>query len=151
MFIEDLLNNSAAHGKPITRALFDEVVATNSKRRFAVSEDGRRARASQGHTVQIELGYKPMQPPEFLYHGTTSSRISEIRTRGLLKMDRHHVHLSRDVSGARAVGGRRGRPVVLRVEAGRMLADGHVCFLTPNGVWLTEHVPSEYIDFGACQ
>ena len=56
------------------------------------------------------------------------------------------MRLSPDVETARVVGMRRGRPVVLRVAAGRMHRDGHVFFLSANGVWLTEHVPPVYID-----
>ncbi len=64
-------------------------------------------------------------------------------------MKRHHVHLSADATTATKVGERRGEPVILRVQAGRMHQDGHVFFLSANGVWLTEAVPPEYIDFEA--
>ena len=60
-------------------------------------------------------------------------------------MARHHVHLSPDIATARAVGSRRGRPVILRVAAGRMHADGHVFYLSANGVWLTDEVPPQYL------
>lgn len=78
--------------------------------------------------------------------GTIAASLAAIRTGGLQRMERHHVHLSPDVETARVVGMRRGRPVVLRVAAGRMHRDGHVFFLSANGVWLTEHVPPVYID-----
>ena len=60
---------------------------------------------------------------------------------------RHHVHLSGDERTARRVGRRRGRPVVLVVEAGRMHADGRAFFRSANGVWLTDSVPPEYLQF----
>ena len=78
--------------------------------------------------------------------GTIAASLAAIRTGGLQRMERHHVRLSPDVETARVVGMRRGRPVVLRVAAGRMHRDGHVFFLSANGVWLTEHVPPVYID-----
>jgi putative RNA 2'-phosphotransferase len=144
--IDVLLNRCLLHGHDISRPVLEEIVATNSKRRFAVSEDGLRIRASQGHTVDVDLGYPPTTPPEFLFHGTAAPRLSSIRTSGLKRMNRHHVHLSPDVATARMVGARRGRPVVLRVFAARMHRDGHLFFLSRNGVWLTTSVPPEYIE-----
>lgn len=143
--IDDLLERCREAGRPISRELLDEMVATNSKRRFAISEDGTRIRASQGHSLAIDLGLPPALPPEILYHGTVASSLPAIRTRGLRRMTRHHVHLSPDAETARAVGSRRGAPVVLSIAAGAMHRDGHVFHCSDNGVWLTEHVPPEYI------
>jgi putative RNA 2'-phosphotransferase len=62
-------------------------------------------------------------------------------------MQRHHVHLSPDRETATTVGERRGEPSILVIDAGRMARDGFDFFVSANGVWLTEHVPPEYIDF----
>jgi putative RNA 2'-phosphotransferase len=43
------------------------------------------------------------------------------------------------------VGNRRGRAVVLVVDAARMVADGHAFGVSDNGVWLAEFVPSQYL------
>src|SRR5690242_6294049 len=64
--IDDLLAASAAHGQKISRADLEYVVAHNDKKRFAVSDDGLRIRASQGHSADVDLGYEPSQPPEIL-------------------------------------------------------------------------------------
>jgi putative RNA 2'-phosphotransferase len=144
--IDDLVERARAHGKPLTREGVEAIAATSPKQRFAISEDGRRVRASQGHSVDVDLGYQPTVPPETLFHGTIAASLAAIRAGGLQRMERHHVHLSPDVETARVVGMRRGKPVVLRVAAGRMHRDGHVFFLSANGVWLTEHVPPLYID-----
>jgi putative RNA 2'-phosphotransferase len=143
--VETLLRGCAAHGRPLTRAELDEVVVTNAKQRFAFSSDGRRIRANQGHSTDVDLGYEPAEPPAVLFHGTVLRALPSIREQGLLPMARHHVHLSSDEATARAVGARRGKPVVLRVDAGAMRAAGHVFFRTPNGVWLTSAVPSAFI------
>lgn len=145
--IDRVVAQCVAHGKAVSRDLVEEVVATSAKQRFAISDDGRRIRASQGHSVPVELGYEPAEPPELLFHGTVRGSLSSIRAEGLLKQNRHHVHLSRDVATARTVGARRGKPVVLRIAAGRMHRDGHVFFQSANGVWLTERVPPAYIEF----
>jgi putative RNA 2'-phosphotransferase len=35
------------------------------------------------------------------------------------------------------------------VWAGEMHRAGHEFYLSANGVWLTEHVPANFLDFGA--
>ena len=36
--------------------------------------------------------------------------------------------------------------MVLRVLAGKMHRDGHLFYLSANGVWLTDRVPPEYLE-----
>ncbi|MET9350859.1 RNA 2'-phosphotransferase [Streptomyces termitum] len=143
--IDALLAATAAHGFPISRAELDHVVAANDKKRFAV-EDGR-IRASQGHTVAVDLDLPPAEPPAYLYHGTVGDRLPAIRAEGLRPMARHDVHLSPDRETATRVGARRGRPVVLSVDTGAMHRAGHVFRVSANGVWLTAAVPPEFIRF----
>lgn len=143
--VDALLDALQAHGRRITRAELEEVVRTNAKKRFLLSDDGRRIRASQGHSVDLDLGYEPVAPPEILFHGTAERTLEAIRRDGLSKMNRHHVHLSAEEATAREVGARHGRPVVLRVDAKTMHDDGHVFFVSDNGVWLTDAVPAIYL------
>ncbi|WP_405554460.1 RNA 2'-phosphotransferase [Streptomyces sp. NBC_01171] len=143
--IDTLLAAAAAHGFPISRAELDHVVAVNDKRRFAV--EGGRIRASQGHSVEVALGLPPATPPPYLYHGTVARSLDAIRAEGLRAMNRHDVHLSADRETATRVGARRGRPVVLTVDAGAMHRDGHVFHVSANGVWLTDAVPPRYLRF----
>ncbi|MFE9842218.1 RNA 2'-phosphotransferase [Streptomyces goshikiensis] len=143
--IDDLLRAAAAHGFHVSRAELDHVVATNDKKRFAV--EGTRIRASQGHTVAVDLGFPESEPPAYLYHGTVAPALDAIRAEGLRPMARHHVHLSPDRETATRVGARRGRPVVLSVDAGAMRAAGHVFRISANGVWLAEAVPPEFLRF----
>src|SRR5919109_5052260 len=113
--IDTLIAAAAAHGFRFTWQELDHVVATNDKRRFAV--EGTRIRASQGHSIDVELGLPPATPPPYLYHGTVARNLDAIRAEGLRPMARHDVHLSPDRETARRVGARRGRPVVLSVDA----------------------------------
>jgi putative RNA 2'-phosphotransferase len=143
--VSELLRACEAHGRRLTLGQLREVVAGNDKRRFSFSEDGQRIRANQGHSLPVELGYSPAAPPGTLYHGTVRKFLPSISAEGLKKGARHHVHLSPDEETARRVGGRRGEPVLIKVESGRMHRDGHEFFRSANGVWLTEHVPPEYL------
>ncbi|MFI9119203.1 RNA 2'-phosphotransferase [Streptomyces bikiniensis] len=141
--IDALLRAAAEHGFPISREELDHVVATNDKKRFAI--EGTRIRASQGHTVRVDLDLPAAEPPAYLYHGTVAGRLPSIRAEGLRPMARHHVHLSPDRETATRVGARRGRPVVLSVDAGAMHRAGHVFHVSANGVWLTDTVPPEFL------
>jgi len=147
--VDTLLDALAAHGRTVTRAELDAVVAGNDKRRFAIVEgaDGRdRIRASQGHSVPIDLGLTDEPPPERLFHGTSAGTVPAILREGLVKGRRHAVHLSVDVPTARTVGARRSGPVaLLAVDAAAMAAAGHRFQRSANGVWLTEHVPPVFI------
>ncbi|MDK1346260.1 RNA 2'-phosphotransferase [Streptomyces sp. 378] len=143
--IDALIAAAAAHGFRFTRDELDHVVATNDKRRFAV--EGTRIRASQGHSVEVDLGLAPATPPAYLYHGTVARALDVIRTEGLRPMTRHAVHLSPGRETATRVGARRGQPVVLAVHASAMHRDGHVFQVSANGVWLTQSVPVRYLRF----
>lgn len=141
--VDELMAACARKGRRFSRAELDHVVATNNKKRFAFSADGRRIRASQGHSVPVELGLEPADPPEVLFHGTAAATLPLILVEGLRPMSRQDVHLSADVETAVRVGSRHGRPVVLAVDAAALAAEGHVFRISANGVWLTDRVPPE--------
>ena len=142
--IDTLLVQAAQHNRPISRAQLLEIVATNPKKRFTLSADGSQIRAAQGHsTAQVAIAHNPIQPPDTLYHGTRF--LDSIRSQGLIAGSRHHVHLSADIPAAQKVGQRHGKPIVLRIHAAAMHAAGHAFYLSDNQVWLTDHVPVQYI------
>lgn len=143
--VTELLQACQQHGFPLSQAELESVVVTNDKQRFSFNKDKTRIRASQGHSVEVELGYQPARPPELLYHGTVERFLPSILEKGLLKGQRHHVHLSGDVATAIKVGTRRGEPMILTIHSGQMYRDGCVFYQSANGVWLTEHVPPAYI------
>ena len=129
----------------ITRDVIQAVVATSDKRRFTLSPDGTRIRAAQGHSIEVNLGYAAVKPPDVLYHSTAWSNWTSIAVEGLTPRARHAVHLSTDVDTATRVGARHGRPLLLVVDAARMHADGYAFSRSDNGVWLTVSVPAAYL------
>jgi putative RNA 2'-phosphotransferase len=143
--VEALLQAAANHGKPISRAELEEVVTSSDKQRFAFDDTGTQIRAQQGHSVPVDLELVPVAPPAVLYHGTVPAALPAIEQQGLRPMNRHHVHLSPDEETARRVGNRRGPAVVLVVDAAGLQAAGHVFYVSGNGVWLTDHVPAQYL------
>jgi putative RNA 2'-phosphotransferase len=145
--VDDLLDALNRNGIRVGRDQLDEVVARNDKRRYAFDETGSLIRASQGHSVAVDLGLPEADPPALLFHGTVADALESIRREGLRPMRRHHVHLSATQETAIRVGARRGDPVVLRVDAHRMAADDYRFFLSANGVWLADQVPPDYLTY----
>jgi putative RNA 2'-phosphotransferase len=144
--IDVLLAALANHGTALERAELEAIVGGSDKQRFAISDDGLRIRAQQGHSVAVDLGHAEAAPPALLYHGTVARFLPSILEHGLRPGQRHHVHLSATAETALAVGQRRGEAVILTVRAAAMAAAGHAFFVTPNQVWLTAHVPPVYLD-----
>lgn len=146
--IDSLILRAQEAGHSLSRGVITEVVDSNDKQRFELSEDGLRIRARQGHSVRgVDPDLQSVTPPATLYHGTVARFLPSIRQNGLLKQSRNHVHLSAETQTAIVVANRRGEAVVLAIDAAAMAHAGHTFFLSANGVWLTEDVPSEFIAF----
>jgi putative RNA 2'-phosphotransferase len=144
VLVGDLLAAAQKNGFPIAYDDLVDGVETDDKQRFAFDMSGELIRANQGHSVDVDLQLEEQEPPETLYHGTVERFLASILEQGLVRGKRHHVHLSKDVETARKVGSRRGKPVILTVEAGRMHRNGYRYLLSANGVWLTDSVPPDY-------
>ncbi len=141
--IAALIAAAANDGKQLDWDLVQAVVTTSDKKRFAISEDGLRIRAVQGHSTEsVDINYVEKVPPEFLYHGTATRFMESIRKEGLLPSSRQYVHLSQDEQTALAVGQRHGKPVVLKIKALLMHKQGFKFFQAENGIWLTSAVPA---------
>ncbi|WP_246625316.1 RNA 2'-phosphotransferase [Edaphocola aurantiacus] len=143
--VTTLLEQMQASNPEMNRAFLEHIVDTNAKQRFAFNETKDKIRANQGHSVSVQLNYIPQPPPEILYHGTAQQYLERILQQGLLKGERHHVHLSIDTETARQVGQRHGKPSILSIDTKQMLQDGHLFYCAANGVWLTEQVPVQYL------
>lgn len=145
--IAALIAGAKQTGRELDEALIRAIAESSDKKRFAISEDGLRIRAVQGHsTGSVAIAYVDKVPPEFLYHGTTTRFLESILKEGLKPGERQHVHLSEDVQTATAVGQRYGKPVVLKIEALRMYQQGFKFYQAENGVWLTPACPPDWIE-----
>ena len=145
--IDVLIRQAKKHGMQISQDLITEVVRTNDKKRFTLSEDNLKIRAAQGHsTNQVNIAYIEKIPPEHLYHGTATHFLDSIFQQGLIAGERHYVHISIDEKTAIAVGKRHGKPIVLRIKALAMFQQGFKFYLADNGVWLTNNVPSQFLE-----
>ncbi len=145
--VDELIQQCNKHNKHLDMELLLEVVETNDKKRFALNANQTKIRANQGHSISIDLGLNEEKPKTILYHGTVEKFLNSIQKTGLEKRSRQHVHLSQNQETAIKVGSRRGKPIILTVDAPQMLVDGYTFYLSNNGVWLTDHVPAKYIKF----
>jgi putative RNA 2'-phosphotransferase len=144
--IAKLIVAASVVGKRLDRDLIKSVVATNDKQRFSVSDDGLQVRAVQGHSApSVDIAFAEQAPPEYLYHGTTTSFLESIRSKGLLPGSRKYVHLSEDEELAFNIGRRYGKPIALKVAASLMAKHGFKFFRSENGVWLALHVPWSFL------
>lgn len=125
------------------REIIKEIIKTSPKQRFGLKDN--KIRANQGHSIKVDLGLQPKNPPEILFHGTATRFLDSIMTKGLLSQQRQHVHLSENIKIAKEVGQRYGEVVILDINSKLMDKDGYTFYLSENNVWLTDHVPTKYI------
>ena len=144
--VDELLAGVNSTGRKIDMSMLEEIVATDKKQRYSFSPDKTLIRANQGHSIPVDVELKEQEPPEILYHGTAAGFLASIEKEGLKPMGRLYVHLSKDAETAENVGKRHGKPVVLKIHSGEMYHDGHVFYLSENGVWLTKKVEPKYFE-----
>jgi putative RNA 2'-phosphotransferase len=142
--VDELLAAMEKSGHRCDRATLQQLADEGTDKKRLELSDGR-IRAAQGHSIPVDLALEPAEPPATLYHGTAERFLGHIFVEGLTPQARHHVHLSPDVPTATAVGSRRGRPVILAVDAAGMHAAGLAFYRAVNGVWLTDTVPPAYL------
>ena len=143
--VDQLLAGVNRTGRKIDMPTLERIVRENNKQRYSFNEDHTRIRANQGHSVQVDVELREVEPPKYLYHGTATRFFPAIQREGIRKMSRQYVHLSGDFETAMAVGRRHGIPVVITIDAQAMSRDGVTFYRSENGVWLCEHVPVRYI------
>lgn len=143
--LDEIIEKMQRKGMEVDQSIIESVVANNDKQRFRLDLANRRIRANQGHSIDIDLALAPSVPPKELFHGTATRFIDSIMEKGLIRGSRQHVHLSLDIGTATKVGSRHGKPTILKVDAEAMHQQGFVFYVSENRVWLTEHVPVEFL------
>lgn len=143
--VEQLIQGFNRKGYKFNFEMLEEIVNTNDKNRFCFSEDFSKIRANQGHSKHVDLGLTPKVPPDKLYHGTATRFWPSICINGLIRASRQYVHLSQDRQTASKVGIRHGKLLILSIDSKSMHDQGLSFYLSKNSVWLTDHVPVEFI------
>jgi putative RNA 2'-phosphotransferase len=141
------LRNEEPSWSALSEADLAAMIARSSKARHEM-ENGR-IRALYGHSLPGKLRKERANPPERLFHGTSSNALAQIRATGLVPMGRQYVHLSVERSMATAVGKRKSQdPIVLTIAAAEANAAGYLFYIGNDKVWLADGIPSAFIDFG---
>lgn len=122
-----------------------KIVKNDNKKRFSLNKDKTKIRANQGHSLDVDVGLKETIPPEFLYHGTKQENLDLILDNGIKKGKRKFVHLSKNIESAEQVGKRHGKPIIFKIFTSEMSKQGYKFYLSENGVWLTNYVPTKFI------
>jgi putative RNA 2'-phosphotransferase len=144
--IQELIDNANTYKNlHLTVDIIKKVVETNDKQRFILSDDEKRIRANQGHSITVDLELESRTPPDVLYHGTAVRFLDSIKKDGLKSMGRQYVHLSRTEEIAITVGRRHGEPIVLYIDAKTMHEEGYKFYLSENKVWLVDKAPIKYM------
>lgn len=143
--ISRLIKLSQQRGIFLNRKILYDIVETDSKKRYQLSDDLKSIRATYGHSFHVDLGSQAKQPPPILYHGTADKYLDSIRERGINPGRRQFVHLSTERDTAVGVGRRHGKPVVLKVNSAGMYENGFRFYSSQGVIWLTEYVPGDFI------
>lgn len=138
------LNENKDYDRPVTKEDLEEIIRTSDKKRHEIV--GGRIRALYGHSVPQAIKKEIGTPPSILYHGTNEFCFGAIKKDGLLPMARQYVHMSTDTQMAETVAKRRkGRVLILKIDAKQAMADGIEFFVGNDRVWLAKHIPPQYI------
>lgn len=143
--VEALIQGVRRRYPEFNRAVLDEIVARDSKQRYAYNQDKTCIRANQGHSIPVDVELKQALPPTILYHGTGEKYVESIQKIGLIPKSRLYVHLSTDIQTAIQVGKRHGQPVVYQIDTQQMIHDGFIFYISANHIWLTKAVPVQYL------
>ena len=147
----DLIKGVKTKYPEFNKDILIEIVETDEKQRYSFKDNGKLIRANQGHSFPVDLGLEAQQPPLLLFHGTSTKYLDSIMEKGIISKSRQYVHLSKDVDTAHTVGLRHGAgTVILVVSAEQMWKDGYKFFLSDNGVWLVDEVPTKYFTLYHC-
>lgn len=125
-----------------------EIVRTDDKQRYELSPDHSKIRAVQGHSknLGVDAMLEKALPQGDLYHGTKEDVKMQIARQGIQPMNRAHVHMTDNLKVAQETADRRkGKSIILVIDAMQMSAYGHKFYKAANGVWLTYIVPPEFI------
>lgn len=145
VLLSDLILALKIKGIQVDESNIIKMVEVSEKKRHQILNG--KIRAFYGHSIEKTILKYPVEPPEFLFHGTTLSSLNSIKEKGLQPMERQYVHLSDDEKTAEIVGNRKaGELVILTVKAKEAFLNNIQFYKEMNGIWLSDPIPSKYIE-----
>jgi putative RNA 2'-phosphotransferase len=121
------------------------LVATDPKGRYEISKD--KIRATYGHTFEVtDLNLPTDNIPDTLYYPATEEEVEILLETGLKPVDRKLVHLSKTIETAEIAGKHRiENPIILEIDAKRVVEDGIPIYRAGTTVFTTDWIPAKYI------
>ncbi|VIF91215.1 RNA 2'-phosphotransferase-like protein [Clostridioides difficile] len=144
--VNELIEKINSTGRNISMEILEQIVKEDSKQRYSFNEDRTKIRANQGHSIKVNVELKELEPPKYLYHGTATRFLDNIKKEGIISKSRLYVHLSNDIDTAVQVGKRHGIPIVLKINTEEMCENGYKFYLSENNIWLCEYIPFKYVE-----
>ena len=141
-----LIEGVSLKGYNLTPSILDRIVLNNNKHRYKFNANKSKIRALQGHSIPVDLELLPQVPPKFLYHCTSVSSKNAIYIDGILKEPRQYVQLSANIETTSEADITHGKLLIFRVRALKMHNKNFKFYLNENNVWITEHIPSRYVE-----
>jgi len=142
--VEELINGFKLKGNVVSVSDLEQIVLEDTKGRYVFNTDKTKIRATQGHSIKVDLELQEMVPPSVLFHGTNSRFLDSIMREGLKPMQRHHVHLSEDLKTARDVADRRLKKdthtVIFAIRTEELISKNIKFYKSENNVWLVDSV-----------
>lgn len=121
----------------LTQDVIKEIATKCPKQRFTYNENGTKIAATQGHSVSAVKTENELLTPVYegvVVHGTFRRNLNAIRTQGLSRMGRNHIHFARSTMTDH--GFRRNAEVAIYVDVAACVARGLVFYESKNGVIL---------------
>lgn len=141
--VSDLLAHSRYKSIQATAEQIKQVVESNDKQRFEFDETGTKIRARQGHSITVDVELTPLTPdsvPDIVVHGTNPEAWESIRTQGLNRQKRLHIHMAAGLPGQVISGMRASAKVLIYINMPKAMADGIEFFQSANGAILSSGI-----------
>jgi putative RNA 2'-phosphotransferase len=144
VLLSDLIIALNSKGIQVNEFDINKMIELSEKKRHQILNG--KIRAYYGHSIENKILKPPVEPPEFLYHGTIQNNLINILEKGLLPMGRQYVHLSIDRDTAGIVGSRKkGEIIILTIKAKEAFLNNIQFYKEKNEIWLSDSIPSQYI------
>lgn len=140
------INKSKRFPQPVTLTDIEALVSGDSRHRFTI-RDGK-IRANSGHSVEkVSEEPSPVRPPDLLFCGMPEGGRAALVAEGLRPRRRRFLQLTTSPKAAERMAARmhKRRPHVVVIEASRAARGGVTFYRSPNGLYLAEFVPFEFL------
>jgi len=127
----------------VTPKHIEAIAFLDSRERFEIING--MVRAKYGHSIPVNIKYPEALNVQVLYHGTSEENLKNILEEGVKPRQRLYVHLTSSIEDAWINARRKGKPVVLVIDAEGMIKNKFKIFKASRNIYLTKFIPSIYI------